>query len=312
VTQEEVATYYLTYQQAATDWLRIRPFAERFTDNYLSIDSRWSVGVEAILVGENGRVHRKLKPAEEEFARFCEEDEHWRACANRSLKDLGSIGEARRAELEKAKRNAVFATRSRDARFAYGVGLGVVGELESATIRSGLNAISTVPESDPAQCTAKPAVTELVFPTLTARRSRALIRPFFVYRPSSQIVLEAQADTRTWLWRKEENILRITKPDSTGGGGTSPDVSVEPSTRDELDYHVDVRARLEYKLKRTDTSDGSELALSLSYRWLKDSFPPGITEGMLTSVPEGLVPTRVAAADSHQIVSLNIVITWGS
>jgi hypothetical protein len=359
--QEEVATYYFSYERSAAgpkgSYFRFIPFAERFTDNFLSIDSRWSVGAEAMIGTEHGRVRRKVKEEKEDFARYCKDGEKWGGCWTRRLpevigwecpkdsaaprtpesakgsKSVNEMACDQKEELEQARKNAVLAIRRRDAVFAWGVGLGVLGELESGTIRARL--VPTPPmlgpedgpkcetETDSMDSADNPGAgteaeitekKEVVFPTLTSRRLRLLLHPYVLLRPTDKLTIQGDLWARSSLEKKTEKFLRVMKEDGTG---VSPDErgirAITPGEANAFDYFLDLRARLEYTLKKADTSDGSDVTVSLTYRWLKDRFPHAVTKDQYCEVvPDGFFPKRVTAADQHHIVALSIGIKWGS
>lgn len=272
--QENVTNFRATYQYWPERWIETYAFAQRFSDNFLSIDQRYEVGggyyFGADLLSPRTGKTEELRTTLEDFRPIDAAYLKLKEGKGSSFRHAGKTPKPRDLEdLEYLRRVALQSLRRRTARLSLGIALSVFAEIEQARITpEGVLDRERNPVS---------------FSPTASQRLRWTVRPTIRLRPTGRLKI---------------SILPYFKFPFTDWR----------SADGEIDFRIDFMSRLDYLLKSSETIGGETVSLTLRYDVYYDNVPPRLTRA---DVPEDLPDEfLVTAEDRHELLVFQVTVGW--
>lgn len=284
--QEDVTSLKISYDYHATHHLQYFAFAERFSDNFLSIQQRYEVGFGARVSYQTGRVGNWAQ-ADRQFANLRRNLPGIRALApdlspeaQVRLRDSGVMDAAR---FETALDNLEHEIGDGGTRLMVGLAASVFAEIENAAI----DVVSSPGAS--ADSDAPPAFRTTLSVDGT-HRYRLNLRPTLRLRPSPQIVLRVFPYWKLPL----HNIHSVSATDG----------------KRHVDYRRDILSDMTWTIRPAET--GVEAVdFVFTFNHFFDNVPPALPAVFLDEAREsGRVLSPIVAQQSHRFVAMSLRIRW--
>lgn len=278
VLQEDVTSLLITYDYHATNTLEYFAFAERFTDNFLSIQQRYEIGFGARLAAKMGSigdavpVTRGIDGVNTGFTAIRSVGAASASDVPLSASDLErfdkSVGNLRRAMLDK------------DAKLTIGLAASLFAEIE----RADLDVVSV-----PAAGTATDSIKSRVS-LRSEQRYRLSVRPTLRWRLTRDVKVQFFPYFKLPL----DAPRRVT---TTNGD-------------ERLDYRRDIFTELTWSVPQAQT--GLEnVEFALTYNHYFDNLPPSLTAATIAAeLARGRVFSATEAEGSHRVVVLSLRLRW--
>jgi hypothetical protein len=281
--QEDVTSLKISYDYHTTDAVEYFAFAERFSDNFLSIQQRYEVGFGARVGFHAGRV-----------GNWRETDRHF-ANLRRNLPGIRTIAatlpqasvtrqQAIRVldpmRFDTALDNLEHMVQDEQARLFVGVAASVFAEIENAAID-----VLSIPSADPAAPTLKTKID-----LEGEHRYRLNLRPTIRFRPSRQILLRVYPYWKLPL----DGWQRVTLPNGER----------------RFDYRRDVLSEMTWSIRPEDTGvEGVEFVFTFNHFF--DNVPPFVPAKFIDdAAAAGRVLDRLIAEEGHRFVAMSLRIRW--
>lgn len=278
-------------------WLENFVFLDRFSDSFLGIDQRYETGAGTIFNHWGGltAAGRGRRETLEQVAFDLPADELERAAWVRCWDALydgpaGALADA--ARLDKLQQDALKANQKRYYRLRAALLLGVLAELETATVTG--DALVQMGESIAAQT--------LILRPDARQQLRWEVRPTLDLQPSDNWRLKAR-----WYFKLPvPGDFYEDVPRTDGAGEVVQDAAGEIVRGERFDYRSEIYTELSVNLADELSFQSGSIGVSLSYQRLFDNAPPsGFIEGRVG--PEGL-PIFLIAEDTHHLVRFQVTV----
>lgn len=280
--QEDVTSLLISYDYHTTRHLEYFAFAERFSDNFLSIQQRYEIGFGARAGFHFGSVPSWTRVADS-FETIRAGLPALRAAVPRMPirgQAIPNLGPDESSGLPLATRRLEHALRDQSARVFLGLVASVFAELERAEIEV---------TSRPAIGSTDPVVTSKV-PVDATYRYRLTLRPAIRLRPSDEITIFIHPYYKLPL----DGARHV-----TGSDGTR-----------RLDYRRDVMSEMEWTIKQEQTGLES-VGFLVTVNHFFDNVPPVLPERFVADAAlAGRTLTRFQAERSHRVVALSLKLKW--
>lgn len=284
--QEDVTSLKISYDYHTSRRLQYFAFAERFSDNFLSIQQRYEVGFGASVgvdVGSLGEV----AAIDQQFAHLRRNlPGVWAAVAALAEPAQSAVlasGALDPARVDRALESLGYMVRDEQARLFVGVAASVFAEIEQASLEVVSLAVGGI----------LPAATDTIGQTFDlegARRYRLNIRPTLRLRPTSQIAIRVFPYWKLPL----DGPRHATLP----GGGRR------------FDYRRDVLSEMSWNIRPEDSGVES-VAFVFAFNHFYDNAPPSLpSEVVADAAAAGRVFDRLSAEQAHRSVSMSLRVQW--
>lgn len=282
VLQEDVTSLQITYDYHATTALQYFAFAERFTDNFLSIQQRYEIGFGARLAAHVGSMNgpRAVDARVDQIRGVFAPMKASGGIAGRANPVPLSVPDIDRfdAAAEEIRRSL----RERDARLIVGMAASVFAEIE----RADLDVVS-VPQAGPVT-SADEIKSKVSLPS--EQRYRMSIRPTLRWRPTTDVRVRVYP-----YWK-----LPLDAPRRV--------VAANGDKR--LDYRRDIFSELSWSLKG-DQTGLENVEFVLTYNHYFDNVPPALSAQLIADeMAKGRVFQSAEAEGSHRVVALALRLRW--
>lgn len=284
--QEDVTSLQISYDYHSAHHVEYFAFAERFADNFLSIQQRYEVGFGArggLTLGRTGRwrevdeefdaVEQGLPYVARAFAARPPESR-----AGRPAPSAGDLDRLRTA-LTRLRRSY----RERHARVFVGLAASVFAELERAEL--------DVVRTDLAPATPAAAVpVRLKVPLAGTHRYRLTLRPTLRVRPSGDVLITVLPYYKLPL----DGPRRVPGQDG----------------RRRLDYRRDLLTEMVWTIRQDGPGlDQVDLVATLNHFY--DNVPPALPAALLAeTAADGRVFNRTIADESHRFATISLRLRW--
>lgn len=281
--QEDVTSLQISYDYHTTHGVEYFAFAERFADNFLSIQQRYEVGFGARTGVNIGRI-----------GAWRETDAHFAAvdgglaAAARTLADRPAAAQLAQPGLTPAALDDVTTAlrylresyRERQSRLFLGMAASVFAEVERAELDLVRRPL------DPAAGEATPLKVTLP----GTHRYRVSLRPTLRVKP----VRDVQIAILPYYKLPLDGPRRVTPPDG----------------RRRLDYRRDLFTEMVWAIRQEQTGmENVDLVVTLSHFY--DNVPPQLPEAMVTGArAAGLTFNRTVADESHRFATISLRLRW--
>jgi hypothetical protein len=280
--QEDVTSLLISYDYHTTRHVEYFAFAERFSDNFLSIQQRYEIGF-----GARAGFHFGSVPSWNRVADSFDTVRAGLASVRAAVPKMPARGQVmpnlgpdESSGLPLATRRLEHALRDQSARVFLGLVASVFAELERAEIEV---------TSRPAVGSVDPVVTSKV-PVDATYRYRLTIRPAIRLRPSEEITIVIHPYYKLPL----DGARRVTAADGTR----------------RLDYRRDVMSEMEWTIKQEQTGLES-VGFLVTVNHFFDNVPPTVPEAFVANaLAAGRTLTRLEAERSHRVVALSLKLKW--
>lgn len=284
--QEDVTSLQISYDYHSAHNVEYFAFAERFADNFLSIQQRYEVGFGArggITIGRTG-AWREVDQQFEDVERGLPEVDRALGTAAPAAR-AGRTGPAPDdiARLRTALTHLRRSYRERHARVFVGLAASVFAELE----RAELDLVRT----DLAPATPAAAVPVRVkVPLAGTHRYRLTLRPTLRVRPSGDVLITVLPYYKLPL----DGPRRV-----PGQGGVR-----------RLDYRRDLLTEMVWTIRQDAPGlDQVDLVATLSHFY--DNVPPALPASLLAeAAAEGRAFNRTIADESHRFATISLRLRW--
>jgi hypothetical protein len=282
--QEDVTSLKISYDYHTTEWLQYFAFAERFSDNFLSISQRYEVGFGARLGVSFGRIG-DWQETDRQFANFRRNLPGVRAVAAKlpavaqlRLQPTALFDEER---FEKTLDNFDQMVRDRQERLFLGIAASVFAEVEQAAIEA---------MSLPVSSASGPAAVRVKTFLDGSHRYRLNIRPTIRFRATPQVSF------RVYPYMK----LPIDGPRHV----------TLPNGERRLDYRRDVLSDMTWSLRTEETGlEGVDFIFTFNHFF--DNVPPMLPQRVIDdAAAAGRVFDRLIAEEGHRFVSMSLRVRW--
>ncbi len=283
--QEDVTSLKISYDYHATRQLQYFAFAERFSDNFLSIQQRYEVGFGASMGFGFGRLGN-WQETDRQFANFKRNLPGVRAVAatlpapvQARLQATGVLDEA---EFNATLDSLDHMVRDRQTRLFVGLAASVFSEIERAAmdVVSSPLAIST---QDADQVPLKVTLDG-------TQRYRLNIRPTLRFRASREVMIKVYPYLKLPL-----------------DGPQHVDV---PGGERRLDYRRDVLSEMTWSIRPEETGLES-VDFVFTFNHFFDNVPPTLPARLVAeAAATGRVLTPVSAEEGHRFVSMSLRVRW--
>ncbi len=285
--QEDVTSLKISYDYHTSRQLQYFAFAERFSDNFLSIQQRYEVGFGARLGLDFGRLG-DWRETDRQFANFRRNLPGVRAVAatlaapaQARLQATGVMDEAR---FNAALDNLDYMVRDRQTRFFVGLAASVFAEIEHASIdvvssptTTGANA------ADQAPLRSKISLDG-------TQRYRLNIRPTIRVRASREVLIRVYPYWKLPL----DGPQRVTLPNGER----------------RLDYRRDVISEMTWSIRPEETGLES-VDFVFMFNHFFDNVPPRLPAQVVEDAAlAGRTLDRVSAEEGHRFVSMSLRVRW--
>lgn len=282
VLQEDVTSLQITYDYHATSALQYFAFAERFTDNFLSIQQRYEIGFGARLAAHLGSMsaRRGIDARVDQVRGAFLPMRATPGIATRSNPVSLTVADIDRfdAAAEEIRRSLL----ERDARLVIGIAASLFAEIE----RADLDVVS-IPQSGPVT-TADEVKSKVSLPS--EQRYRVSLRPTFRWRPTKDVQVRIYP-----YWK-----LPLDAPRRV--------VAANGDKR--LDYRRDIYSELSWSLKG-DQTGLENVEFVLTYNHYFDNVPPSLSAQVIADeLAKGRVFRAVEAEGSHRVIALALRLRW--
>lgn len=281
VLQEDVTSLLITYDYHASAALQYFAFAERFTDNFLSIQQRYEIGFGARLATHAGMVGdaRTIDARVDEVRGAMAQLGTTAAAPGAQTPVPFSAPDQQRfnAAVEDLRRSL----RERQARVVIGMAASVFAEIERADLevvsipRPGTGPIDSVKSriSLPSQ-----------------QRYRLSIRPTLRWRPSRDVQVRIYP-----YWKLPLDAPRRVRYAGSGN---------------RLDYRRDIFSEMTWAI-RGDQTGLENVEFVLTFNHYFDNVPPALSAQVIAAeLARGRVFSPVEAERSHRFTSLALRLRW--
>jgi hypothetical protein len=281
--QEDVTSLKISYDYHTTSSLEYFAFAERFSDNFLSIQQRYEVGFGARIGLEIGRVGN-WRETDRQFENLRRNLPGVRAVAAvlppASVARLQATRLLEPMRVDTALSNLEHMVRDEQTKLFIGLAASVFAEIENAAID-----VLTKLNADPGA----PAVKAKIDLDGT-HRYRLNIRPTFRLRPSRQIQLRVYPYWKLPL----DGAHHVTLPNGER----------------RFDYRRDVLSEMTWSIRPEDT--GVETVdFVFTFNHFFDNVPPSVPVTLLDEAASaGRTFDRLIAEERHRFVSMALRIRW--
>lgn len=284
--QEDVTSLKLSYDYHTTRQLEYFAFAERFSDNFLSIQQRYEVGFGARLGFDFGRVG-DWRDTDRHFANLQKSLPGIRAMATglpqpvqARLQTTGVLDADRFAT---SIDNLEHMVRDRQTRLFVGLAASLFAEIEHAAI--DVVASPTSPAANGPQTPVRSKVT-----LDGVQRYRLNIRPTIRLRPLREVLLRVYPYVKLPL--------------------DGPRYVVLPDGRRRLDYRRDFLSEMTWSIRPEETGLES-VDFVLTFNHFFDNVPPILPpQAVADAAVAGRVFDRVIAEEGHRFVSMALRVRW--
>jgi hypothetical protein len=281
--QEDVTSLKISYDYHTTQQLEYFAFAERFSDNFLSIQQRYEVGFGARWGFEFGRggdwretdrhfenVRRNLPGVRTAMATLPNP-------AQATLKATGVLDPGR---IDRGLENLEQMVRDRQTRLFIGLAASIFAEIENAAI--DVVSSSVIPDTA--------AAIRAKITLEGAHRYRLAVRPTIRLRPSREVTIRVYPYLKLPL----EGPRRVTLP----------------SGESRLDYRRDVLSEMTWSIRPEDSGlERVDFVFTLNHFF--DNVPPALTPRIIAdALAAGRVYDRVTAEEAHRFVSMSLRVQW--
>jgi hypothetical protein len=282
--QEDVTSLKISYDYHTTKWLQYFAFAERFSDNFLSISQRYEVGFGARLGVSFGRIG-DWRETDRQFANFRRNLPGVRAVAAKlpavaqlRLQPTALFDEQR---FENMLDNFDQMVRDRQERLFLGIAASVFTEVEQAAIDATSTPIS--PAAGQAPVRVKTFLDG-------SHRYRLNVRPTIRFRATPQVSF------RIYPYMK----LPIDGPRHV----------TLPNGERRLDYRRDVLSDMTWSLRPDETGlEGVDFIFTFNHFF--DNAPPMLPQRVIDdAAAAGRVFDRLIAEEGHRFVSMSLRVRW--
>lgn len=282
VLQEDVTSLQITYDYHATPALQYFAFAERFTDNFLSIQQRYEIGFGARLATHVGMVGdaRVIDSRADEV----------RGAMSRLATPAAAPGEQTPVPFTPPEQQRFSAAvedlrrslRERQARLVIGMAASVFAEIERADLE-----VVSIPQGGPLNTTDE-IKSRVSLPS--EQRYRLSIRPTLRWRPSRDVQVRVYP-----YWK-----LPLDAPRRVG--------SAQGDQR--LDYRRDVYSEMTWAI-RSDQTGLENVEFALTFNHYFDNVPPALTAQVIAAeAARGRVFRATEAERSHRVTALALRLRW--
>lgn len=284
--QEDVTSLQISYDYHSQHNVEYFAFAERFADNFLSIQQRYEVGFGArtgVHLGRTGNwqvVDRHFDALQQGLPDVA------RRLDGRSAADTLARPGLTPDDLARLGRSVDYLRRSfrdRQARLFIGLAASVFAELERAEI--------DVVRSDLAPATAAAAVpVRLKVPLAGTHRYRLTLRPTLRLRPSGEVTI---------------SVLPYYKLPLDGPRWVTP-----LDGRRRLDYRRDLLTEMVWAIRQDHTGiENVDFVATLSHFY--DNIPPALPAALLAeTAADGRTFNRTFADESHRFATISLRLRW--
>jgi hypothetical protein len=284
-TQEDVTSLKISYDYHTTNRLQYFAFAERFSDNFLSIDQRYEVGFGARVGFGVGRVGAWLE-TDRQFENLRRNLPGVRAAAPLLLPAVQARLQATRvldpARFDVALDNLEHMIRDEQTKLFVGFAASVFAEIENASIE----VVSSPREGHGGTLPSLRDDIELE----GSHRYRLNVRPTIRFRPSRHIAIRIHPYWKLPL----DGPRRVVRAD----GGRR------------LDYRRDVFSEMTWSIRPEDTGvEGVDFVFTFNHFF--DNVPPMVPAAVVEEAAgAGLVLNPVTAEEGHRFVGMSLRIRW--
>lgn len=276
VLQEDVTTLRITYDYHANRAVQYFAFAERFTDNFLSIQQRYEIGFGARLarkigfVGDEAALVRRLGAVRNQLLTMRASEANPASLASSDLQRYDMAID----QLEQSIRDS-------EAKLLIGIAVSAFAEFE----RASLDVVS-LPQAGGGDSVRS----SIAVPG--EQRYRLSIRPTFRWKPTGEVRIQVFPYFK----------LPLDAPHRV------PDAS-DPTSR-RYDFRRDILTELAWTL-RGDQTGLENVQFVLSFNHYLDNAPPQLTaETIAAELAKGRVFRRTDAERSHRVVVLSVRVRW--
>lgn len=280
--QEDVTSLLISYDYHTTRHIEYFAFAERFSDNFLSIQQRYEIGFGARAGIHFGNVSGWNDVAES-FGTVSAGLAAVRAAVpGMSIRGqaLPNLGPDERSGLPLATRRLAHALRDQSSRLFLGIVASVFSELERAELEV---------TSRPAAGSTDPVITSRI-PVDATYRYRLTLRPAIRLHPSDEITIVVHPYFKLPL----DGARRVTVADGSR----------------RLDYRRDVMSEMEWTIKQEQTGLES-VGFLVTVNHFFDNVPPAVPQKIVAdAAAAGRMLNRLEAERSHRVVALALKLKW--
>ncbi len=282
--QEDVTNLQISYDYQANNHVEFFAFAERFADNFLSIQQRYEVGFGA----RTGLYLGRTGPWQATAANFdaveSQLDDVARALATRpsdarlAQPNLSPDDDRRLATSLRYLRQSF---RERQSRIFLGLATGMFAEVE----RAELDLLSTPVDARP---DVTPTRIKVSLPG--THRYRLSVRPTIRLRPTRDVQI---------------SVLSYYKLPLEGPRWVTP-----PDGRRRLDYRRDLFTEMVWSIRQDQTGmENVDLVATLNHYY--DNVPPQLAASLVAdSAAAGRTFNRTIADESHRFVTISLRLRW--
>ncbi len=277
--QEDVTTLRITYDYHTSRTLQYSAFAERFTDNFLSIQQRYEIGFGARLawplgfVGDEAELDRKMNVVRTGLTGMTGVASNPASLTSSDLQRFGRSVD----ELDRSIRDT-------EARLLFGIAVSVFSEIERASLD-----VMSVPLVGPIVPGDSLAVSIAV---PSRQRYRLSIRPTFRWRPAPDVRIQVFPYFKLPLNASH----RVPDPGD--------------STVRRYDFRRDIYSELAWTL-RSDQTGLENVQFVLTLNHFLDNVPPSLSARRIAEeAARGRVFVRTYAERTHSYVSLALRVRW--
>jgi hypothetical protein len=281
--QEDVTSLKISYDYHTTHQLEYFAFAERFSDNFLSIQQRYEVGFGARVgfefgrVGDWGETDRHFENVRRNLPGVRAAMATLPAPVQAALKASGVLDPAR---IDRGIDNLEHMVRDRQTRLFIGLAASVFAEIENAA----LDVMSSSVALDGTAAIRSKIALEGI------HRYRLALRPTIRLRPSREVMIRVYPYLKLPL----EGPQRITLP--TG--------------ERRLDYRRDVLSEMTWSIRPEDTGV-ERVEFVFTFNHFFDNVPPSLTPRMIAdAMAAGRIYDRVIAEEAHRFVGMSLRVQW--
>jgi hypothetical protein len=280
--QEDVTSLKISYDYHTTNQLQYFAFAERFSDNFLSVQQRYEVGFGARIGFDFGRVgdwretDRQFANLRRNLTGLREQTASLPPAAQASLRTVLEPG-----RVDTALDSLQHMVGDRTTRLFVGLAASVFAEMEHASI----DVVSSPLLASAAQSSVKSKVA-----LDGTRRYRLNVRPTFRFRPTREILVRVYPYIKLPL----DGPRRVTLPDG----------------RRRLDYRRDVLSEMTWSIRPEETGlEGVDFVFTFNHFF--DNVPPTLPlQFVADAASAGRVLDRLIAEQSHSFVAMSLRVRW--
>ncbi len=285
--QEDVTSLKISYDYHTTRQLEYFAFAERFSDNFLSIQQRYEIGFGARLGFDFGRIG-DWRETDRQFANLQRNLQGVRAVAGTlpapAQARLRATGVLDQARFDGALDNLEHMVRDRQTRLFIGLAASVFAEIEHAAI----DVVSSSPATDTQNTSQTPVKTKITLEG--THRYRLNIRPTIRFRPSREVLIRVYPYLKLPL--------------------NGPQHVTLPNGQRRLDYRRDVLSEMTWSIRPEETGLES-VDFVFTFNHFFDSVPPVLpAQFVADAAAAGRVIFPVSAEEGHRFVSMSLRVRW--